>query len=120
MGSILKKKYYLLAALLCLSLFVFAGCGKKDNNDNAASESPATESSADPQQTDKDGDLMEDVGDGIDDAVNDAGDVINDAVDGTEDAVDDATGNGDYKNDKKDNNNSVTSGKDATASPTVK
>ena len=113
MVSILKKKYYLLAALLCLSLFVFAGCGKKDNNDNAASESPATESSADPQQTDKDGDLM-------DDAVNDAGDVINDAVDGTEDAVDDATGNGDYKNDKKDNNNSVTSGKDATASPTVK
>ena len=113
MVSILKKKYYLLAALLCLSLFVFAGCGKKDNNDNAASESPATESSADPQQTDKDGDLMDDVGDGVDDAVNDAGDVINDAVD-------DATGNGDYKNDKKDNNNSVTSGKDATASPTVK
>ena len=112
MVSILKKKYYLLAALLCLSLFVFAGCGKKDNNDNAASESP--------QQTDKDGDLMDDVGDGVDDAVNDAGDVINDAVDGTEDAVDDATGNGDYKNDKKDNNNSVTSGKDATASPTVK
>ena len=102
MVSILKKKYYLLAALLCLSLFVFAGCGKKDNNDNAASESPATESSADPQQTDKDGDLMDDVGDGV------------------EDAVDDATGNGDYKNDKKDNNNSVTSGKDATASPTVK
>ena len=56
----------------------------------------------------------------LSDAVNDAGDVINDAVDGTEDAVDDATGNGDYKNDKKDNNNSVTSGKDATASPTVK
>ena len=94
MVSILKKKYYLLAALLCLSLFVFAGCGKKDNNDNAASESPATESSADPQQTDKDDDLMDDVGDGV--------------------------GNGDYKNDKKDNNNSVTSGKDATASPTVK
>lgn len=101
MVSDLKKKYLLLAAVICLSMPVFTGCGNKTNdNGNQASASPSAD----------DG-LMNDVEDGVDDAVDGAQDAVDDVIDGTEDAVDDVTGDDVNDKDKDSNNNSVTSGK---------
>lgn len=127
MVSILKKKYYVLTALLCLSMMTFVGCGNKD--DKNTTDSPASETSADPD--DGNDSVLDDAEDGIDDAVNDTEDAVDDATDDTEGAVDDATGNdtgttgngttgGDTDADGQDNNNSVTDGKNATSAPTAK
>ena len=82
-----RKKHLVLTALLCLSTMAFAGCGQKDNADNAASSGPEA----------TDGNMMQDIEDGVDDAVNDTKDAIDDAVDDAGDMVNDATGGNDTK-----------------------
>lgn len=83
----LRKKHLVLTALLCLSAMAFAGCGQKDNADNAASSTPGPGASDD--------NVVNDIEDGVDDAVNDTKDVIDDAVDDAGDMVNDATGGND-------------------------
>lgn len=103
MVSDLKKKYLLLTVALCLSMAVFTGCGSKGKNtdtDGQMTDSPDTndgETAPSPNTTDNS--IMDDMENGVDDV-----------IDGAEDAVDDAAGNG--TQDERDNNNSVTSGKD--------
>ena len=77
----LRKKHLLLTALLCLSAMAFAGCGTKDDADNAASATPGA----------TDGNVVDDIKDGVDDAVNDTENAIDDAVNDAEDMVNDAT-----------------------------
>lgn len=129
--NVLKKKYLVLTAVLCLSAMVFAGCGN-NKDDNGASASPDAQETMAPEETDdamRDGeDALDDTGDAAKDALDDAGDAARDAVDGAGDAVRDAgDAAGDVLNDatddtdgaldqgEKDNatdtNNSETSGK---------
>lgn len=109
MVSELKKKHLLLTVALCLSVAAFTGCGNMDtdtNMDGQVTDNPDAASS--PNATDNS--LMDDMENGVDDVINGAEDAVDDAVDGTENALDDATDNN--TQDKKDNNNSVTSGRD--------
>ena len=95
MVSDLKKKYLVLAAVACLSISVFTGCGNKANDGaDQATSSPSAD----------DG-VMDDVENGVDDAVN-----------GTEDAVDDVTGNDNNNNSNNGNdiNNDTNNNNDAT------
>ena len=103
MVSELKKKHLLLTVALCLSAAAFTGCGNKDTDTNMGGQ--VTDN---PDATDNS--LMDDMENGVDDVIDGTEDAVDDAVNGTEDAIDDATGNN--TQDKKDNNNSVTSGKD--------
>lgn len=84
-----RKKHLVLTALLCLSAMAFAGCGQKDNN-------AGTGASSGPEATD--GNIVDDIEDGVDDAVDDTKDVIDDAVDDAGDMVNDATGGNDDGN----------------------
>ncbi|MCI8770705.1 MAG: hypothetical protein HFH73_06075 [Lachnospiraceae bacterium] len=102
----MKKKYLVLAAVACLSISVFTGCGNKANDGaDQATSSPSAD----------DG-VMDDVENGVDDAVNGTEDAVDDVIDGTEDAVDDVTGNDNNNNSNNGNdiNNDTNNNNDAT------
>lgn len=125
MVNALKKKILFLAAMLTLSVTLFAGCGKSDTNNSATSPSKQEDSTDMPSETelpdnaddgavkddtdngtDKRDGVTDDAGNAVDDAVDGAGDAVkditggakdavDDTVDGAEDAVDDVTGDKD-------------------------
>ena len=82
-----------LAAILCVSLLAFAGCGNNDDNGTNASDGTVTEENVDrnDDSTKKDdGSLTEDMADGARDAIDDVEDGVNDVkdkVDGEDDAA---------------------------------
>ncbi len=83
----MKKTRFFLAALLLMTVLVFAGCGSKDDNHDAI---PDDQQSGLEQDIEKDGeeiaDDAEDLGDDVIDGAEDLGD---DVIDGAEDAADD-------------------------------
>lgn len=85
----LKKKYVLLAALCCLSLMVFVGCGNRDDAGKDSTASPSVEETTDsPDPTGSD--ALDDAKNGVDDVIDGAEDAVDDAADGVRDAADDA------------------------------
>ena len=102
----MSKFRILLAAILCLSLLTFAGCGANDNadtnNDNGTvtEESTDMNNSTDKNGTDGDGSVMEDMGKAADDAVDDLERDAKDAADGMRNAVDGNNGEGPSNRDK--------------------
>lgn len=79
----MKKTRFFLAALLLMTVLVFAGCGSKDDNHDAI---PDDQQSGLEQDIEKDGeeiaDDAEDLGDDVIDGAEDAADDVKDAVDG--------------------------------------
>lgn len=89
----MKKARIILAALLCLSLLAFAGCG---NSNNAGTDSGANNTVT---EDNKDS-LTDDMADGAKDLVDDAEDTVDDLKDDAEDA---AGGKGNDANGRNDN-----------------
>lgn len=109
----MSKFRILLAAILCLSLLTFAGCGANDNADTNNDNGTVTEESTDMNNstdntdkngtengTDGDGSVMEDMGKAADDAVDDLERDAKDAADGMRNAVDGNNGEGPSNRDK--------------------
>ena len=106
----MSKFRILLAAILCLSLLTFAGCGADDNADTNNDNGTVTEESTDMNNstdkngtengTDGDGSVMEDMGKAADDAVDDLERDAKDAADGMRNAVDGNNGEGSNNRDK--------------------
>ena len=110
----MSKFRILLAAVLCMSLLAFTGCGEGNNADTNNDNGTVTEESTDMNDggadnnsnnsgTDKngtangtngDGSVMEDLGDAADDAVDDLERDAKDAADGMRNAVDGNNGEG--------------------------
>ena len=101
----MSKFRILLAAILCLSLLTFAGCGENDDagttNDNGSVTEESTDMNNDGADkngttngTDSDGSVMEDMGKAADDAVDDLERDAKDAADGMRNAVDGNNGEG--------------------------
>lgn len=82
----MKKTRLFLAAILCVSLLAFAGCGSYDNNGNTdASDGTVTEKNVDRNDDNKskdDDSLTDDMADGARDAIDDVEDGVNDVKDG--------------------------------------
>lgn len=84
----MKNIRIFLAAVLCVSLFAFAGCGSDDSDMNNTDNGTVTEETMDKNEDkskDKDGSVTEDMADDAKDAIDDVEDAIdgNDATDKT-------------------------------------
>lgn len=126
----MSKFRILLAAILCLSLMTFAGCGENSNSGTGSDNGSVTEESTDMNNgadnnsnsgTDKngttngnnnggsnnDGSVMEDMGKAADDAVDDLERDAKDAADGMRNAVDGNNGEGPNNRDKNTKESNV-------------
>lgn len=91
----MKKAKILLAMMLVLSVFTFAGCGGGNNADDNADNGTTVEESTDNAGQDLKDDV-EDMGDDIKDGAEDM-------LDGTDNGTDNADKDKDKTNDNKDN-----------------
>ena len=90
----------LLAAILCVSLFTFAGCGGDNNTDTNSDNGTVTEENTDMNNSDAndstngDDSMMEDVERGADNMMEGLENDAKDAADGMRNAVDGNNGEG--------------------------
>lgn len=85
----MSKLRILLAAVLCVSLLAFAGCGgNNDTTDGKAGNGTVTEDNTDMNNSNNNGSVMDDLENGAEDAVDDLEKDAEDAADGMRNSVD--------------------------------
>lgn len=95
-GMIMRKKRWMIAAVLCLMMAGMTSCGNDDTNNSVTSGATSAPEASATQGTmtddpDRDTDnVIDDVEDGAKDVIDGAGDAVKDVGDGVGDAVKDA------------------------------